>query len=248
MAATLTEPADPGRRYELIDIVRGFALAGILLANLVWATQWEPLTDEQRAAMPTHSIDMVATIFTEVFVEPESTSRLDLEEEVRSMELALNGTEHRDLIRLIHKHAVRPDDLIRLVRDHEPSVIHFSGHGTRSGIQLRGDGNEVRAVDGKSLRQFLSGRGIELLVLNACYTQRQTEEIEGAVPSVIGTTHEIDDEAARRFSVAFYRSVGNGLSLRQALRDGRDAIVLHGLDDVLCHKGELDRTLVGREP
>ncbi len=52
-------PTAGGERFEAIDVVRGFALFGVLLANLVWWTQDSPLTDAQRDALPTACIDAV---------------------------------------------------------------------------------------------------------------------------------------------------------------------------------------------
>ena len=62
---------------------------------------------------------------------------------------------------------------------------------------------------------------------------------------MIGTTTAVDDEAARRFTVAFYRALGDGLSVQEAFRDGGDAVALHNLADVFHKCGVLEFTLVG---
>jgi hypothetical protein len=148
----------------------------------------------------------------------------------------------------VAKHAVRADDLIRHVRSERPNVIHFSGHGSTTGIVLRDDTGGHNAVTGVSLRQFLEGRGVDLVVLNACYSKDQADEILGAVRTVVGTTGAVADEAARRFTVAFYRSLGDGLSVREAFRDGSDGVALHGLFDTFHNGGELDCTLAPIAP
>jgi len=61
---------------------------------------------------------------------PTTTDAIDLEEELRSLETELRGVSHRDKITFTPRHAVRPDDLIRYVRQDKPNVIHFSGHGS----------------------------------------------------------------------------------------------------------------------
>lgn len=172
---------------------------------------------------------------------PTTTSPLDLEEELRGLELELKGVKYRDQITLTARHAVRPDDLLRHVRTERPTVIHFSGHGSPNGIVLRSDDGSYTEVSGESLRRFLHGRGVELLVLNACHTKNQADHIGDAVGAIVGTTNKVDDEAARRFTVAFYRSLGDGLSIREAFRDGGDAVALHGFPDVFSSRGELDR-------
>jgi CHAT domain-containing protein len=123
-------------------------------------------------------------------------------------------------------------------------VIHFSGHGSRSGIILRDNTGQYQPVKGAALEQFFRGRGVDLVVLNACYSKKQADIIHGAVKTVVGTIDEVEDEAARLFTVAFYRSLGNGLSVREAFRDGRDAAILHGFRDRFHSGGDLDLTLV----
>jgi CHAT domain-containing protein len=178
---------------------------------------------------------------------PFETSHLDLEEELRSLKQELRGVKFRDSITLIAEHAVRPDDLILHVRTHKPNVIHFSGHGSTTGIILRDDKGGYQAVEGATLKRFLEGRGVDLVVLNACYSKGQADTINGAVKTVVGTTDAVGDEAARRFTVAFYRSLGDGLSVRDAFRDGGDAVALHGLIDVFHSGGNLELTLVAAE-
>jgi hypothetical protein len=176
---------------------------------------------------------------------PRSTTWLDLEEELRSLELELRGVKHRDSIVLVSKHAVRPDDLVRFVRSEQPTILHFSGHGTADGIVLRDDSGGYTRVTGANLTRLLKDRGVQLVVLNACYTKLQSKPLLRAVPAVVSTTSEVQDEAARRFAIAFYRSLGEGFSIRDAFRDGGDAVVLHDLPDVFWSSGDLDKVLVG---
>jgi len=58
----------------------------------------------------------------------------------------------------------------------------------------------------------------------------------------MGTTTAVGDEDARRFAVAFYRSLGNGLSVEEAFRDGTDTVVLSGGTDVFKSRGDLNLT------
>ena len=175
---------------------------------------------------------------------PRSTSRLDLEEELHSLEIELRGVKHRDKIVCKARHAVRPDDLIRYVLEDKPNVLHFSGHGTPEGIILRNDIGGDMPVAGKALERFLKDREVELVVLNSCFSEHQAPAIRGAVKAVVGTTDSVGDEAARRFAVAFYRALGNGFSIKEAFRDGGDAVELHGLTDVFHSDGDMDLKFV----
>lgn len=175
---------------------------------------------------------------------PTTTSALDLEEELRSLDMELRGVTHRDRIVFTARHAVRPDDLIRHVRADKPNVIHFSGHGNPNGIILRSDAAGDAEVTGSALGRFLKDRNIDLVVLNSCYSKHQADALKGAVKAVVGTTDVVDDEAARRFTAAFYRALGDGLSIKEAFRDGGDAVALHGLIDVFHSDGDLAVKLV----
>ena len=52
----------PGERYAIVDIVRGFALFGVMLSNMVLTTQFLAIPDSVREALPTRELD-TAVIF-----------------------------------------------------------------------------------------------------------------------------------------------------------------------------------------
>ncbi|HXA20216.1 MAG TPA: CHAT domain-containing protein [Thermoanaerobaculia bacterium] len=175
---------------------------------------------------------------------PETTSRLDLEDELSSVENELGGVRFRDEIELTTGHAVRPDDLVRFLRRLKPTIVHFSGHGSPQGILLRSETGHT-VVSGEALAQLFRDRHVDLIVLNACYSENQASLLTEVVQAVIGTTDALGDEAARRFSTAFYRTLGDGHPLKDALRDGKDAVAVHGLVDVFHGSGNLNRSLCG---
>jgi uncharacterized membrane protein YeiB len=54
-----TAPAAPAERIDVVDALRGAALAGVLMANLGPLSLYEFLTDEQRQALPTAAFDRI---------------------------------------------------------------------------------------------------------------------------------------------------------------------------------------------
>ena len=71
-------------------------------------------------------------------------------------------------------------------------------------------GNGV-PVDTQALSDlFRLYRGIECVVLNACYSAAQAKAIAEQVQYVIGTTDSVADDSAIRFSEVFYGSICNG--------------------------------------
>ena len=67
-AHTLT-PLRAGERITLIDVVRGFALYGVLLGNLIWITQEGAVAPAQVAALPTAAIDRIVKYGVEFFID-----------------------------------------------------------------------------------------------------------------------------------------------------------------------------------
>jgi predicted nucleic acid-binding Zn-ribbon protein len=92
---------------------------------------------------------------------PQTTLPLDLEEELRSIEIQLRAVQFRDKIVMTPAHAVRPDDVVRLLRQEKPSIVHFSGHGSPDGIVLRTDSGHL-PVSGESLARLFRDRGVQL--------------------------------------------------------------------------------------
>jgi CHAT domain len=215
------------------------------LSQLLFAWFRKPGQSVQRTLSPSERCPMRILFLA---ANANATKLLDLEEEIRSLEHELRGVRHAQAIEMHYGLAARPDDLLRLVREHEPNIIHFSGHGSSQGIEFRADDGGYHLVSGSSLKRFLESRGIDLVVLNACYSKAQADVIGSAVGALVGTTAAVGDEAARRFTVAFYRGLGIGLSIREAFRDGGDAVVLYDLEDVFHSSGDLDRKLLQPNP
>lgn len=167
---------------------------------------------------------------------PDWTERLELGVEVRALRRCLASSKFRDQIELYDRHAATPKDLIDYVRELHPEVVHFSGHGEARGISLCDDNHNPVDVAGEDLKVFFRDRGIKLVVLNACHSEHQAAAIAEVVNCVVGTTEAVSDEIAARFTEAFYRALGDGVTIRQALRDAAETLKLGGHDvPYACH-------------
>src|SRR6185503_479110 len=67
--ALAAAPIADSERVELLDVLRGFAVFGILLANIRVFSGLEFMTDKQIAALPTANVDRIVTFLTHMFVE-----------------------------------------------------------------------------------------------------------------------------------------------------------------------------------
>ncbi len=188
-----------------------------------------------------------------VAANPISSSRLAFDEECAAIERELRMTEGRDDFDFRSKWAVTVDEMMRHFNDLQPTIIHFSGHGRRgktrraalSGASCHG---EARAYDGLYLQdergnpQCVTTRALKMMVraaaasarvvvLNACYSAQQASALRTVVDCVIGMTGAIHDEAARSFAVGFYRALGNGRSIGNAMEQAVAILAAKQLPD-----------------
>src|SRR5579859_7412551 len=82
---------------------------------------------------------------------PRRTRRLAIDEEMRAIEQKVRAAEHRDALVFQSSWAVRPDDLLQLLNQHRPQIVHFSGHGNKEGLSLAGSDGQVRLVTTQAL-------------------------------------------------------------------------------------------------
>jgi hypothetical protein len=165
---------------------------------------------------------------------PHDTDRLRLDQEARTIDERLRTAEFRDRFDLVSHWAVRHTDLSEYLLRHTPHIVHFSGHGSKSGkIVLEDENGNAQAVSPEALRQLfrILKDNIRCVVLNACLSANQAEAIVQEIDCVVGMSEKIGDDAAIRFAGGFYRALGYGRSVQTAFELGRNEIDLTGLDE-----------------
>jgi hypothetical protein len=182
--------------------------------------------------------------------DPFKKDALSLDEEVRGVTAAIQSGEHRN-IALTSAWAVRPDDLQVLLLQHQPHVLHFSGHGTAaSQLILVDEHGAPRSVTETVLKHLLTvlQDNVRLVVLNACHSESLADGLVEVIDCAVGMRGEIDDVAARKFAVALYRALAHGRSLQTAFDLGINSIKYDSLDAAnvpkLCSKEGVDPSLV----
>lgn len=166
---------------------------------------------------------------------PRNTPHLRLDEEIREIGEGLRRSRHREDFTLEQKWAVRSVDIHRAMLDFDPQIVHFSGHGVgNEGIQLEDDSGQAQPVSGEALADLFDlFPNVECILLNACYSEVQAAAIARCVKYVIGMKQEIGDEAAVKFAIGFYDTLGAGKSVHFAYRLGCNAIRLAGIPEHL---------------
>ncbi|MGV8175632.1 MAG: CHAT domain-containing protein [Methanothrix sp.] len=150
---------------------------------------------------------------------PRDTPRIDIEKEFREIDEKIRAAKHRDFVELIPALAVRPNDLLQLFNRHEPNIVHFSGHGCKSGeIILEADNNKSDQIRGEAIKdlfQVMKGN-IRVVLLNSCNSEPQAQSIAEVIDCAIGMKGLISDKAAICFAAAFYRAIGFGRSVQNS--------------------------------
>jgi len=164
---------------------------------------------------------------------PTSTNRLAIDEEMRAIEQKVRAAEHRDVLIFQSAWAVRPDDLLQLLNQHRPHIVHFSGHGSRAGLSLAGNDGQIRLVTTRALAALFATLkdNIRLVFLNACYSREQAQALVTSIDCVVGMKDSIHDDAATVFASSFYRAIGFGRSIQKAFDQGRAALLLEGIPE-----------------
>jgi len=177
---------------------------------------------------------------------PKGTTPLRLDEELREVKEGLTKrAKLRDSFSLVSEHALRTRDLHRAMLEHQPNILHFSGHGTGAqGLILEDESGGGKEVSGEAIAQLLGlfKESLQCVVLNACYSEVQAKAISEHIPFVIGMSDAIGDKAAIEFAVAFYDAIGAGRDIRFAFDLATVAIKLAGIDQ------DHVPVLLGKEP
>ena len=166
---------------------------------------------------------------------PQGTSRLRLDEEMRAIEESLWRSDG-NLFQIEHRWASRLRDVQRALLDINPSIVHFSGHGTGDeGLVFEDEVGSRKLVDGEALAGLfeLFAEQIECVVLNGCYSEVQAEAIRQHINYVIGIKKAIGYKVAIDFAVGFYEARGAGRSVEFAHKLGCAAVRLAGIPEQL---------------
>lgn len=169
-----------------------------------------------------------------VAADPCDQPRLALGEEVRAIEAKIRASKHRDAVELVATWAARPDDLLQALNEHQPHIVHFSGHGSASGdlLFMDPDGN-TKAVTRAAMVQVMRTMtdNIRVVVFNACFSRDQAEAITEHVDVAVGMNDAVGDAAARVFAAQFYSAIGFGRSVQEAVEQARTLLMLEGIPE-----------------
>ena len=177
---------------------------------------------------------------------PSDKAALQLDEEIRLISQRIRRGEYRNLFEIRSAPAIRATDLPFELMDNAPEVVHFSGHGSKTGALyfIHDEDRTARPIPPRTLaRVFKQFRDrVKCVVLNACYSAAQAEAIAESIPCVVGMSRAVYDSTAIAFAAGFYEALAFGKSVAEAFELGLTQVELSAPSAI--HETEIPQLIV----
>ena len=157
--------------------------------------------------------------------------KLALDEVIREITSKIRAANHRDSIDLISACVAWPDDLLQLLNQYRPQIVHFSGHGSNSCKIILTDNNGVSKAVSRAIQALFAALkdNVRVVVIDACYSREQAEAITRVIDCAVVMSDSIEYKAAITFATSSYKAIGFGCSIREAFDQGRAVLLLEGI-------------------
>jgi hypothetical protein len=260
--AVLFETLFPGAVRRLWDEARAAAkgaLEVVFTPGLDWIADkpWELAYDASRHRFLADDAVLVRGVFGAppfvspapargplhvlvALAEPRDAAPVAARQEAAAIRTALAPLVKSGGARLEILTSTTPGHLHRRLSAGRVDVLHFVGHGAfdekeKTGALFLVDARgRSLAVDTDRVLRLLAGRGLKLVVLNACETGRggRTDFLRGVapallaggVPAVLANQYKVLDSSATAFARHLYWALAKGQSLGEAAREARVAV------------------------
>lgn len=131
---------------------------------------------------------------------------------------------------------MRTSDLFQAINEVNPTIIHFSGHGTNTGeLVLQDNTDKPKLVDIEAIVKMIeaSTDNLKLVVFNNCFSSSFAENVSEIVEASIGMNDTISDGAAIIFASQLYSAIGFENSLEKAFNQAKARLLLKGINEDL---------------
>jgi CHAT domain-containing protein len=162
---------------------------------------------------------------------PRTVSRFDVEEEMHAIVQKVRASDQRDSLTFHFAPAARPDNLLQMLNQHRPHIVHFSGNGSEEGLSFVDGDGQVRLVSTDTLTRLFTNLkdNIQLIFLDACYSATQAQNLKDIIGCVIFMKDNLSNEAKIAFASSFYRALGFRRTIKEAFEQGKLSLMLEGL-------------------
>lgn len=165
------------------------------------------------------SLDGNKSVVLLVGASPSDRDALLLSAEFDMINSSVRQGTHRDDVVVEQSQNTLASELVPDFLRVSPTLVHFSGHGRKSGelVFENADGTSA-PLSPELLAAVFSGfsDSVRCVVLNACWSDAQADIIGVNIPVVVGMSTKVSDLAALNFSTTFYLAVSEGKSVSEA--------------------------------
>lgn len=159
-------------------------------------------------------------------------SRKELKEEFNAIETALGNQKMSSDFRWAQYY--RPH-LAAVISDEyslKAEIVHIFGHPGGPDALMAYEGTGVHKYEAAALATVMHGIAdvTQCVILSACFSEEQAAAIATEISYVIGIHSDIGN-AARNFTVDFYRSLSAGRSIAEAHEIASNRLLLEGLSE-----------------
>ncbi|RSH93917.1 hypothetical protein EHS25_006569 [Saitozyma podzolica] len=188
----------------------------------------EPPLDESSART---KIERASQPLVVLFIaaDPRDAQRLDTLGEMADLHRTVRASVLPGSMRVAICPGGRISELGAYLDIEKPSVVHYSGHGTKEGFWFRNDRGGTAKVDPAAFARLLAKhhqKGLRAVVMNACYTADQAQLLADATGHAVAMDGQLSDSGAIAFTKHFYGSMGAGNTFEVAFDEAADAMRL----------------------
>jgi hypothetical protein len=173
-------------------------------------------TTNVEARLQRQAPDKITVLF--VAASPEDIPPLRLDKELREIQKRFRESGDRESIKFEIRMATQLTDLLQMLNEVRPHIVHFSGHGAQEGLFFEDSDGKAKLLTPDRLANLLNATSdrIRLALFNSCNSSDQAALACEHLEAAIGMDAPVSDEAAKLFAGQFYNALGFGKSVQQA--------------------------------
>lgn len=161
-----------------------------------------------------------------ISANPKSQAVLRFGKEIREIKEALIDQLRENKYDFINEQAVQPDEILRLLRRHQPTILHLSLHNDKQeGLVFEDvNGNEypISTDIFSSFIELINAKEpvIECIILNSCNSVQHAASVSRFVRCAIGMKDFMPDDASVAYAKGFYEYINEGEGYDEAHQSG----------------------------
>lgn len=167
---------------------------------------------------------------------PVDTKDLRLENEEKKVISAWEGSKNRNEFMVIPRGAVTKEELTNHLHEHQPMILHISGHGSSDKNLFLEDseGYKEEIPFKKFLGLIENFNEVKCLFLNTCHSLNTDDKVKTKIPYVIGMKDKVPNSYAIKFSTEFYKAIFGGQDVHNSFSTALDYMDLspHPIDQI----------------